>query len=316
MRFVAGPLTRVPASSRVLLSRCGRNHGLTRSQSRKLFGSTTRPARAADTPRSLGTAYGHGSRGSAGRDHLADLQHHYDDDGPLVSQGAPGSGSRRQSVSILGALQSRRVRSRNGGKRSVPATALRACFTAPFLLCRSRGRTGREVARRVAGPGRTPAGGATAKEGREVVMFVARGIVVCLAFFAVMYGTVSVLVGSTWWLNQRLLRQSLSSPSLLFGLRIFPFALSTVVAVFFTFPSFWLMERKSLDEEATTFCLATCALVLLAAGLVRALRAAALTNRALRQWSRESNVGNESDGPSLSAANGAPALMLVGVCRP
>jgi len=147
-------------------------------------------------------------------------------------------------------------------------------------------------------------------------MFVARGIVVCLAFFAVMYGTVSVLVGSTWWLNQRLLRQSLSSPSLLFGLRIFPFALSTVVAVFFTFPSFWLMERKSLDEEATTFCLATCALVLLAAGLVRALRAAALTNRALRQWSRESNVGNESDGPSLSAANGAPALMLVGVCRP
>lgn len=148
-------------------------------------------------------------------------------------------------------------------------------------------------------------------------MFLARGIVVCLAFFAVMYGTLSALVGSTWWLSRRVpSRASLSRPSLLFGLRIFPFALSTLVALFFTFPSFWLMERKSLDEDATTFCLAVCAVVMLAAGLLRALRAATLTNRALRQWSRKSSVGDESDGASLSAASGAPALMLVGVCRP
>ena len=148
-------------------------------------------------------------------------------------------------------------------------------------------------------------------------MFVARGIVVCLAFFAVMYGALSLLVGSAWRLRQRLpSRESANSPSLLFALRIFPFALSALVAVFFTFPSFWLMERKSLDEEATTFCLAACALVLLAAGLGRALRATTLTNRALRHWSRKSNISNESNGASLSAANGAPALMLVGVCRP
>src|SRR5271165_1405493 len=148
-------------------------------------------------------------------------------------------------------------------------------------------------------------------------MFVARGIVVCLAFFAVMYGALSLLVGSAWRLRQRLpSRESANSPSLLFALRISPFALSALVAVFFTFPSFWLMERKSLDEEATTFCLAACALVLLAAGLVRALRATTLTNRALRHWSRKPNISNESNGASLSAANGAPALMLVGVCRP
>src|SRR5271165_3239729 len=100
-------------------------------------------------------------------------------------------------------------------------------------------------------------------------MFAARGVVVCLAFFAVMYGTLSTLLGSAWWLRRRLSsREAATSPGLLFVLRIFPFAFSTVVAVFFTFPSFWLMERESLDEEGTTFFLAACALILLAVGLV------------------------------------------------
>jgi Zn-dependent protease with chaperone function len=70
------------------------------------------------------------------------------------------------------------------------------------------------------------------------------------------------------------------------------------------------MERKSLDEDATTFFLAACALVFLGFGLVRALRAATLTNRALSHWLRTSN------GATLSAASGAPALLLAGVCRP
>src|SRR5271157_6113656 len=148
-------------------------------------------------------------------------------------------------------------------------------------------------------------------------MFAARGVVVCLAFFAVMYGTLSCLIGSAWWVRQQLGRkQAVSSPGVLFGIRIFPFAVSSLVAIFFTFPSFWLMERRSLDEEATTFFLAASALVLFGVGIARALRAARLTSRAVAQWLTKSSDGSEANAAALSAARGAPALMLVGVCRP
>jgi hypothetical protein len=148
-------------------------------------------------------------------------------------------------------------------------------------------------------------------------MFAARGVVVCLAFFAVMYGTLSCLIGSAWWVGQRLGRkQVVRSSGVLFGIRIFPLAISTLVAIFLTFPSFWMMERRSLDEDASTFFLAACALILLGVGITRALKAARLTNRAVAQWLRKSSSGSEAASATLSAANGAPALMLVGICRP
>jgi Zn-dependent protease with chaperone function len=94
-----------------------------------------------------------------------------------------------------------------------------------------------------------------------------------------------------------------------------------VVAVFFAFPSFWLMERASLDEDAGTFILAACSLLILSAGLFRVLRAQARTKRAVTQWlSRARSIGNEAATPALNApmlaSNGAPALILVGIRRP
>ncbi len=148
-------------------------------------------------------------------------------------------------------------------------------------------------------------------------MFAARGVIVCLALFAVMYGTLSCLVGAAWSAGQRLhRRRTSSSPSVLFGIRILPFAVSALFAVFFTLPSFWLMERRSLDEDVTTFFLAVCALVLLSAGTARALRAARLTSRLVSQWLSKPGDGSEAQATTLSAAEGAPALMLVGIWRP
>ncbi len=148
-------------------------------------------------------------------------------------------------------------------------------------------------------------------------MFAARGVIVCLALFAVMYGTLSCLVGAAWSARQRLhRRQASSSPSVLFGIRILPFAVSALFAVFFTLPSFWLMERRSLDEDVTTFLLAACALGLLSVGFVRALRAARLTKRAVVQWLSRSGDGSGAAPFTLNSAAGAPALMLIGVCRP
>lgn len=160
------------------------------------------------------------------------------------------------------------------------------------------------------------------------MIFAARGLLVSLAFFATVYCPLSLLVALAWPSINRAGRKSrfgsgiVSSANFLFGLRIFSFAVSAVVAVFFTFPSFWLMERAALDEDAGTFILAACALLILGAGLFRALQAQARTARAVAQWSLgPAGVGAQSIAidaalPQLSASTGAPALILVGIRRP
>ncbi len=160
------------------------------------------------------------------------------------------------------------------------------------------------------------------------MIFAARGILVSLAFFATVYCPLSLLALLIW---RRVVRMGMSSANFLFGLRIFSFTVSIVAAVFFAFPSFWLMERAALDEDAATFVLAACSLVILGAGFSRVLRAQARTTSAVTKWSMGSrSVGSWSRGPanhgseprtpalspSMSAANGAPALILAGIRRP
>lgn len=153
------------------------------------------------------------------------------------------------------------------------------------------------------------------------MIFAARGLLVSLAFFATVYCPLSVLVAFAWQGTGRIRRNARPiSPNFLFGLRIFPFAVSTVITIFFTFPSFWLMERASLDEDAGTFVLAACSLVILSAGLLRALRAQSRTKRAVSHWSVEAASVRSGQGRGasavMSASNGAPALILVGICKP
>jgi beta-lactamase regulating signal transducer with metallopeptidase domain len=155
------------------------------------------------------------------------------------------------------------------------------------------------------------------------VIFLVRGILVSLAFFAVMYCPLSLLVAfAVPGMNSIGRKPIVSSANFLFGLRIFSFTVSVGVAVFFTFPSFWLMERASLDEDAGTFALAACSLLILGSGLFRVLRARARTKCALRLWSSEArelelsgNGGGTATLP-LSASKGAPAMILVGIRKP
>jgi Zn-dependent protease with chaperone function len=159
------------------------------------------------------------------------------------------------------------------------------------------------------------------------VIFTARGILVSLAFFVMLYCALSSLVVLAWHGVNRVARKSgLRSANLLFGLRIFSFTVSVVVAVFFAFPSFWLMERATLDEDGATFVLAACSLLILSAGLFRVLRAQARTARAVTEWSlpgtrsvetsRATGTRGETAEPALGASNGAPALILVGIRKP
>jgi Zn-dependent protease with chaperone function len=150
------------------------------------------------------------------------------------------------------------------------------------------------------------------------VIFAARGLLVSLAFFATVYCPLSLLIVLAWPGIRRMDRERrANSANFLFGLRIFPFAFSAVVSLFFTFPSFWLLERASPDEDAATFILALCSLVILGAGLFRVLRTQASTARAVTQWLREAtSIGSDAITAQLSASDGAPALILVGIRKP
>jgi len=149
------------------------------------------------------------------------------------------------------------------------------------------------------------------------VIFAARGLLVSLAFFATVYCPLSLLLVSAWQGAKHFSQGTANAANLLFGLRIFPFAVSAVVTVFFTFPSFWLLERKSLDEDAATFILALCSLLILGAGLFRVLKVQARTTRVIAQWLMgAATVGADGRMPRLRASEGAPPLVLVGFWKP
>jgi hypothetical protein len=148
-------------------------------------------------------------------------------------------------------------------------------------------------------------------------MFAIRSAIVCLAFFGAMYCALSCAVAFGWWTLRHLRRmEGTDSAGLLFALRILPLVVSALVSIFLTLPSFWLMERRSFDEDGMTFVLAgfTCLLVMAGAGRVQ--RAESRTGQVVAGWL--SNLGPDNGGATaaMSAEKGAPALMLVGLCRP
>jgi hypothetical protein len=149
-------------------------------------------------------------------------------------------------------------------------------------------------------------------------MFAARGLLVSLAFFAVLYCSLSTLVALVWGAAEHLRNPfGQQSARFLFGMRIFSFAVSGVMTVCFTLPSFWLMERTAFDEDAATFVLAACGLVVLGAGSWRVLRDQSRTMRAVRGWSLGTRDADSiATKPALDVENAAPALVLVGIRRP
>lgn len=94
------------------------------------------------------------------------------------------------------------------------------------------------------------------------MIFAARGIMVSLAFFAVAYSFLSVLALLGWRGITLLFRARPVPAGLLFGLRVLPFIVSAAVTVFLVFPSFLLLESRSMDEVPRTFALGVCTLLI------------------------------------------------------
>jgi len=106
---------------------------------------------------------------------------------------------------------------------------------------------------------------------------------------------------------------------LLFVLRILPLAISLLVTVMFTLPSFLLLEPRSTDEAIGTapVGLGLCCLLLLAAGIVRASMAQRRASRALRKWLDGSTMLESGNAvPVFRTVSEAPSFTVAGVCAP
>jgi beta-lactamase regulating signal transducer with metallopeptidase domain len=131
----------------------------------------------------------------------------------------------------------------------------------------------------------------------------------------------SLLISRAWQLLQGLLkrRPARDSANGLFLLRILPFALSTIFTLLFTLPSFLLLEPRASGESVGTIPMAlgfVCLLVV-AAGILRAISAQRTTSRALIKWLDGSTVMEpESSVPVFRTGKDAPTLTVAGVCDP
>jgi Zn-dependent protease with chaperone function len=141
-----------------------------------------------------------------------------------------------------------------------------------------------------------------------------------------LYVFFSVTISRGWKLVQQVFRprSARSSADLLFVLRILPLALSSVVTLAFTLPSFLLLEPRSTDEAIGTapLALGLCCLILLGAGIVRTSIAQLRASRALVKWLNgsilmESQILESADTvPIFRTGSDAPTLTVAGVCAP
>jgi beta-lactamase regulating signal transducer with metallopeptidase domain len=153
-----------------------------------------------------------------------------------------------------------------------------------------------------------------------MLMFALRGIAVSLTFFVVLYCLLSLLVAVAWH-SLKLLhtRSERSLANLLFGLRIFPVAVSTLITLGLVVPSFQLLEPRSIEEDMglMPLVLGLCAVLLIACGVFRVVTAQTRTSRVVARWMDGSNSHSvETDLETFCTRRDVPPLTLVGVCKP
>lgn len=149
------------------------------------------------------------------------------------------------------------------------------------------------------------------------MIFAARGILVSLAFFVLVYNFLSVLALLTWQSISFFSRPRLASVNVLFWLRVMPFGLSAAVSLFLAFPSFLLLETHTMDERLHTFALGASALLVLGAGLYRVMTAAVRTRRVVSECLQAAK-GLETDAAisAVVSPQSVSPLMLIGIRMP
>jgi BlaR1 peptidase M56 len=149
------------------------------------------------------------------------------------------------------------------------------------------------------------------------MIFALRAILVSLAFFAVLYSFLSLLLVFAWQgLRLCHVQKHLDARGLL-TLRVIPFGISAAVSLFLTLPSFLLLEKHSLDEDFGTFVLSACAVLILCAGIYRVSAADAGTRRVVSACLEDAiSLDRNSITPTIILAQSISPVMLVGVREP
>lgn len=148
------------------------------------------------------------------------------------------------------------------------------------------------------------------------MIFAARGIMVSLAFFSLVYSVLSWLALSAWRSIGFFSRRKLPPVDLLFSLRVLPFVVSVAITLFLAFPSFWLLEPHAMDEDLGTFALSLSACLFLGAGLYQVLSASANTRRLVAQCLEGARGLRADDATSLVSPQSVLPLMLIGIRIP
>ncbi len=149
------------------------------------------------------------------------------------------------------------------------------------------------------------------------MIFALRAIIVSLAFFAVLYSLLSLLLVLTWrGLRFCCLQKHIAARGL-FTLRLIPFGVSAGVSLFLILPSFLLFEKHTMDEDLGTFALSACAMLILGAGIYRVLAAEVRTRRVVSACLEGATArGCNSVAPAIILPKSVTPLMLVGIRVP
>ena len=155
--------------------------------------------------------------------------------------------------------------------------------------------------------------------------FAAFGIALALAAFLVVNVLLSLAVALTAGAIQRALASVPLRPraGVLLGLRLFPAAAATFVSAGLVVPAYLLLEPAEAGEAVTLplALMASAALALMVAGMVRGARSLSATARLVRAWEAEAEpitVGGTivRAVPVSRVRDGAPVFALVGWRRP
>jgi hypothetical protein len=153
-------------------------------------------------------------------------------------------------------------------------------------------------------------------------MFALREIAVSLAFFVLLYCLLSTLVVVAWRSLKLFHASERTLAALLFAVRVFPLVASVVITFAFVVPSFQLLEPRSVDIHegigAMPLALGACALLLIACGCLRVIRAQRKTSLVVSRWLEGACPLDPNDGAQTVTyqSKQAPPLTLVGVRKP
>ena len=150
--------------------------------------------------------------------------------------------------------------------------------------------------------------------------YLIRGTAVALSEFVLIYFATWATIAAAWSLcTKRPHRDIHATSTLLYGLQLSPFVLSTLMTALLVIPAFVRFEPLRGEEEfgPPIIILGSFCLLLFALGLWRAGNAVLQTGRLVRRWHpRTSSSRNFPGIPIVETAADAPPLVVAGLFRP